>query len=342
MNKRTDWEHPDFSDRRVFACPKCRSGLEAAVDSVRCIACGSNYPIESGIPLLFQFHEEDTRPVTEVVKSFYETNPFPNYDLVDDRDSLQRKANAGTFARLLNEQIPAGALVLEVGCGTGQLTNFLGMGWNRKVFGADLCLNSLKLAETFRASQSIRNAKFVQMNLFRPAFAEGAFDVVISNGVLHHTGNTRAAFESIVRLLAPNGLILIGLYNRIGRVTTSLRGAVFRALGESAHFLDNHLRRKHYTSARKRAWYMDQYEHPWEDRHTFDDVLTWFDKNRIEFLSSVPKIGSVPISHKSRLFEPSPRRTRIQRWLTQLDMLAGGGEDGALFIMIGRRKDASE
>ena len=83
------------------------------------------------------------------MKSFYETNPFPNYDDLDSRESLASKARRGVFARLLDEQIPADSLVLEVGCGTGQLTNFLGMAWNRTVFGSDLCLNSLRLANRF-------------------------------------------------------------------------------------------------------------------------------------------------------------------------------------------------
>ena len=106
-----------------------------------------------------------------MVKSFYEETPFPNYDDLDGRESLQTKAKRGVFARLLDEQIPRPALVLEAGCGTGQLSNFLGMNWGRTVIGADLCLNSLRLAKSFRDRCSIANAQFVQMNLFRPPFA---------------------------------------------------------------------------------------------------------------------------------------------------------------------------
>jgi SAM-dependent methyltransferase len=65
--------------------------------------------------------------VTETVKGFYEENPFPNYDDMGSRESLKRKAMKGIFARLLDEQLPRGALILEAGCGTGQLSNFLAM-----------------------------------------------------------------------------------------------------------------------------------------------------------------------------------------------------------------------
>ena len=62
-----------------------------------------------------------------MVKSFYEENPFPNYDDIDSEWSLREKAEQGVFARLLDDQLPANAKVIEIGCGTGQLSNFLGL-----------------------------------------------------------------------------------------------------------------------------------------------------------------------------------------------------------------------
>jgi SAM-dependent methyltransferase len=193
--------------------------------------CSATYPIQDGIPLLFHPHSgvaerngtEKQQDVTDIVKAFYEENPFPNYGDLDSRESLVTKATRGIFARLMDEQIPQGALVLEAGCGTGQFSNFLGLSWKRKVFGSDLCLNSLRLANGFKDKYKIRNAAFLQMNLFRPAFQENSFDVVISNGVLHHTGDPMGGFRSISRLVKPGGVIVIGLYNTIGRLTTDAR-----------------------------------------------------------------------------------------------------------------------
>src|SRR4029077_6580167 len=107
--------------------------------------CGAIYPFsEEGIPLLFCPNEgwTDRKDVTDAVKAFYEQYPFPNYDDVDSRESLAEKASRGTFARLLDEQIPFGSMVLDVACGTGQMTNFLGQSWKRKIIGTDICLNS--------------------------------------------------------------------------------------------------------------------------------------------------------------------------------------------------------
>src|SRR5262249_23726967 len=86
------------------------------------------FPVRSGIPRLFAPNEwpANRSDVTDIVQQFYEQTPFPNYDGLDSRDSLRRKARDGVLARLLDEQISHTASILEVGCGTGQLTNFLG------------------------------------------------------------------------------------------------------------------------------------------------------------------------------------------------------------------------
>lgn len=334
---------PIFTENRaIFACPACGGGLEWRSDRVLCQACNRSFPVQEEIPRFFHPHDPgDKRDVTDIVKTFYETNPFPNYDDLDSRESLAVKARRGVFARLLDEQIPQDSLVLEVGCGTGQLTNFLGMAWNRRVLGSDLCLNSLRLAEGFRGRYTIENAGFLQMNLFRPAFCPASFDLVVSNGVLHHTGDPRGAFDSISRLVKPGGHIIIGLYNRIGRLTTDLRRHVFNAFGDRwSALLDGHMRNRTYNEARKRAWFMDQYKHPRESKHSYDEVMDWFESQGFDFLFSIPKIGSAPFEDNERLFAAHPKGSHAGRILTQLDMLVRGGVDGALFIMIGRKRAA--
>jgi hypothetical protein len=82
---------------------------------------------------------------------------------------------------------------------------------------------------------------------------------------------------------------------------------------------------------------MDQYKHPRESEHSYDEVLDWFDKNNFEFLFSIPKIEPGPFQPNEQLFVPHDRGTKFTRLLTQVEMLLGGGVDGALFIMIGRK-----
>ena len=96
------------------------------------------------------------------------------------------------------------------------------------MIGADLCHNSLKLGHGFKRANQLERVHFLQMNLFRPPLKHGAFDLVISNGVLHHTADPFLAFREISRLVRPGGYILVGLYHRYGRLVTDLRRAIFR------------------------------------------------------------------------------------------------------------------
>jgi len=300
---------------------------------------GHRYRIERGIPCLSVPNEWEAakRDVTDIVKAFYEKTPFPNYDGLDTRDSLRTKVRDSVFARLLDEQVPRGAAILEVGCGTGQMTNFLGMGWGRTVIGADLCMNSLGLANGFRNRFSINNAHFVQMNLFRPAFREASFDVVLSNGVLHHTSDCAGAFRSIARLVKPGGFIIVGLYNWLGRYPTLWRRWLIERFGSVGAMLDPRMRGKEET-VRREAWFMDKYRHPHETKHSINEVLGWFDAAGFDFMSSVPTIGDEEFSEDSRLFEPHSARRLLDRLSTEVEMLLSGGADGGLYIMIGRRR----
>src|SRR5260370_5158420 len=184
--------HPvsrELSD--IVECPEAGEPIRVARDQFIVPGTGKRYSVADGIPNLFvpNTGAPEGTDVTELVKRFYEETPFPNYDDFDSRESLAAKAQNNVFAAMLDAQIPKGAVVLEAGCGTGQLTNFLGMSWTRRVFGGDICLNSLRLAKAFRDRYSIRNAAFLQIILFHPPFRDERFDLIISSGVLHHTGD---------------------------------------------------------------------------------------------------------------------------------------------------------
>src|SRR5438876_10717292 len=113
----------------VLACPRC----SAALRNLRCGGCGKQYAAPGGIP--------DLRVVadirTERVRTFYGRAPFPGYPQRDSLSALRSRAARSEFVRLLDEAIPGDALVLEMGCGTGQLSLFLASA-DRRIVAADL------------------------------------------------------------------------------------------------------------------------------------------------------------------------------------------------------------
>ena len=334
-------EFERFED--VLCCPCGNGGALIRADGVLVGEnCQHQFPVTGGIPQLFWPHDTAADPgdVTAQVKAFYEETPFPNYDDHDSVRSLMEKARKGLYARALDEAIPYNGSVLEVGCGTGQLSNFLGISC-RRVIGTDLCLNSLRLAENFRREHGLARVRFVQANLFRLPFEREHFDVILCNGVLHHTSDPRGGFEGLVPLLRPGGHIVIGLYNSYGRFMTNSRRRLFRLTRGAGKWIDPYLRSESLSKDKQRAWFADQYLHPHESTHTFGEVLQWFQRAGLEYVNCLPLLTGERDSKPGRLFQPSSPGTAWSRFRVQARQIFAGSREGGFFVMIAKRPEAT-
>jgi SAM-dependent methyltransferase len=279
---------------------------------------------------------EDRR--TETVRRFYSEAPFPSYGARDTLATLRLRAERSPLARLLDEAIPDDARVLDLGCGTGQMTIFLANG-RRLVVGADLTRASLALAADAARRFGVERAFFVETDLRRPGLAEGRFDVVLSLGVLHHTPDPRAAFASLARLARPGGVIVVGLYNAFARLPHRLRRLLARATGMRLVPWDPVLSRRQAEPARRAAWLRDQYLHPEEHRHTLGEVQDWFRENEVEYLRSYPSaLLDDAAPQGDELFSKAEDNWWPEGILAQLGWMRTLGAEGGLFIVIGRRR----
>ena len=338
-NRRPDDEDFILQNIDIFCCPNCGGDLTFENKSLNCRRCSHPYPFSDGILSLFWPNEWEAskEDVTEKIKSFYEKTPFPNYDEFDNVGILLEKARKGLFAQLLDDQIPFGTRVLECGCGTGQLTNFLSIA-NRTVIGTDLCLNSLRMAQEFKEKNDLRRAHFYQMNLFRPAFKPETFHLVISNGVLHHTSDPFSAFKSISKLVKPNGYILVGLYHKYGRLVTDFRRAAFNLTKDRLRFLDPRITNKNSSQAKRNAWFADQYKNPHESKHTVGEVLQWLHHTNFTFINSIPKTRPFRrVDESERLFQPDKTGNSFQRLLVNIGMVFRGADEGGFFTVIAKK-----
>jgi SAM-dependent methyltransferase len=288
------------------------------------------YAAPAGIPNLRL--PNDAR--IDLVRRFYEQAPFPGYPARDSLAWLRARAERSKFARLLDQAIPGDARILEIGCGTGQMSLYLARA-DRLVIGADLTRASLELAVAAARRFRLDRVQFVETDLHRPGVRKGSFDVVYSSGVLHHTPNPRAAFAHIVQLARPGGMIVLGLYNAIARIPLRLRRLVARLSRYRLIPFDPVLRDRKNEPARREAWLRDQYQHPEEHHHTLAEVQGWFAENGVEYVRAYPSalIGEDP----QELFELAADNWRPEGWLAQVGWIGALGHEGGLFVTIGRR-----
>lgn len=311
----------------MLACPACQGDLDG---EWRCLSCGTRYCADDGVPDLRL--QGDAR--TLAVRDFYQAAPFPGYRPNDTLDGLRARAERSEFARLLDAAIARDARILEIGCGTGQMSLYLARG-ERHVIGADLTRASLLLGAAAARRFGVKNVQFVETDLHRPGLRAGAFDMVYCSGVLHHTPDPRRAFAHIVSLVRPGGMLAIGLYNVYARIPLRLRRMVARLSGYTWIPFDPVLRDRKSEPERRQAWLRDQYRHPEEHRHSVAEVRRWFAENGIEFVRTYP---SLLLGEESgNLFAPDKDYWPFEAWLSQIGWMGSLGYEGGLFVTIGRR-----
>ena len=330
---------PLFSDR-ILACLKepgggDDSGLDIAGAALRGRQNGATYPLIEGIPSLYMAEKGEGREVTDRVRSFYEENPFPSYEGLEEFAELVNKGSQNPFSARLLKAIGYNKTILECGCGTGQLSHFLQLN-NNHVLGVDMSLGSLRLAVEHKVRNNLARSGFAQMNIFDLAVKDGSFDVVISHGVLHHTFDARRAFAHIVRKVKPGGIVMIGLYNRYARVPTWLRSKVIGIFGSKIDYV---VRNRIQDGRKADIWIKDQYYNPHETWHSLDSVLEWFDDFGVEYLNTSPPVLGTKGEDAETLFEATDPGNAYQRLVTQLSWLGTIAREGALFDVIGRKRN---
>jgi len=274
---------------------------------------------------------------SETVRSFYTETPFPAYPPRDSYSWLRARAERSEFARLLDCAIPGDAKVLELGCGTGQMSLFLATA-ERTVIGADLTRASLDLGAAAARRFDVKRVLFVETDLRAPGLRRGAFDIVYSSGVLHHTPDPRRAFAAMAQLVKPGGIVVVGLYNTYARLPHRLRRLIARATGFRIVPFDPILRDRQAEPARRNAWFRDQYQHPEEHRHSLREVQSWFRENDVDYLRTYPStiLGEEPLLGGA-LFQPAEDNWGFENLIAQCAWAVPLAREGGLFVTIGRR-----
>lgn len=288
---------------------------------------------------IFSLKITDTH--TKKVTKFYKFLPFPNYKIDDNKQTILEKGNNNLLAKQFKKFIGLNKKVLEVGCGTGQISNYFAIGTNNEIIAFDPTIESLNLAKNFAVKNNLTNLKFVNADIFDDVLKDNYFDFIWCNGVLHHTKDPYRAFKLVSKYLKKDGYILIGLYNKIGRIRTIIRKYLGKIFGiKIIKYLDPTLNKLKLNEDEKKSWINDQYFHPIESLHTLDEVLEWFGKNNIEFIDSIPSCDFENLNSYENIFAKKNKGDVFSRLYNQFCMIFNRlGSDGGLFVVIGKKVD---
>lgn len=100
------------------------------------------------------------------------------------------------------------AVVLDVACGTGDLSLELKRNAKARVFGSDFCHPMLAIAnkKTSAASESIR---YIEGDAMRLPFADASFDAVTIAFGLRNLSNFADGLKELFRILKPGGRLAV-------------------------------------------------------------------------------------------------------------------------------------
>jgi demethylmenaquinone methyltransferase/2-methoxy-6-polyprenyl-1,4-benzoquinol methylase len=113
-----------------------------------------------------------------------------------------------TTARALESSLVEGARVLDVACGTGDLSLVLAEAGNVRVVGLDFCRPMLEIARR-KAETDSRSIPFVEGDALRLPFADETFDAVTIAFGLRNLAGVAEGLRELRRVLKEGGRLAV-------------------------------------------------------------------------------------------------------------------------------------
>lgn len=208
---------------RCLACGGDR--LDAAADSFVCPACGTVYPLDPERGVAQMLPPDGDSATKRDIRAWWGDLYRQLYAADDGRWTVETLASAlGDLEDMFRarEHLAAvemlldglaGKKVLEIGCGGG--------GHSALFAKRGASMVAVDITPERAASAALKfsllpgaDGRAYQADAERLPFKDDTFDIVYSNGVLHHSQSTDACVAEVRRVLKPGGRAVIMLYAR--------------------------------------------------------------------------------------------------------------------------------
>jgi 2-polyprenyl-3-methyl-5-hydroxy-6-metoxy-1,4-benzoquinol methylase/uncharacterized protein YbaR (Trm112 family) len=231
----------------ILKCPACQGKLNLKIyaetpddvlGGLLACSCGEKFPVYAGVPRMllsakhgvisgflqeFKNYLENDAPEFLSRANRWSADAFSfsaqweNYEYSDETWEIKVAERVPFFYRYLKAQ-PGSlnrALVLDAGCGNGTLSAALAAA-GPEIVAMDFS-TSVERAHRHRATfakDKANRVHYVQADIQQPPFGRETFDAVYSDGVLHHTPDTRKSFDALAPLVKSGGRFFVWLYRK--------------------------------------------------------------------------------------------------------------------------------
>lgn len=172
--------------------------------------------------------------VTDEVAKQYEAFPYPAFD--PQWDKYYAFGDPSVFSPLLwPEGAPRKNLrILVAGCGTVEAARCAIRNPSCRVLGIDISEAAIAAHNQLKNERRLDNLEIRRLDLHEIANSGRIFDLIMSNGVLHHLERPEEGLRSLAGVLDRRGAMVLMLYGSAPRLGVYLLQDVFRRMGLTA------------------------------------------------------------------------------------------------------------
>jgi 2-polyprenyl-3-methyl-5-hydroxy-6-metoxy-1,4-benzoquinol methylase len=161
----------------------------------------------------------------------YEENPYPRWNI----DPLAAVGTAAGGGHAVGSPAQREQTILIAGCGTGEHPfDIARKAPHARILAIDLSRASLAYAQRKTREHGLRNIEYAQADILKLGEIGRTFDRIEAMGVLHHLADPQVGWRILLSLLAPDGIMRVGLYSATARRAIAEARALIAANGYRA------------------------------------------------------------------------------------------------------------
>ena len=123
---------------------------------------------------------------------------------------MDNQRNDFTYRLLLDGGIKKGMRVLDVGCGTGDVSMMVAelVGESGEAIGFDISESAVAIAQGVAQQNQLTNIKFIISDITELPYDLGQFDAIVGRRVLMYQKDAVSSVKSLLSFLKPDGLLI--------------------------------------------------------------------------------------------------------------------------------------